>query len=61
MENLPAKTPLLLQPSSFAGYAAIITVAAPFIEQAVGAGHLPGIVLALASGLVAVLKSEGVS
>jgi hypothetical protein len=51
----------LMQPSSFAGYSAILIVAAPFIEKALAVGTWPGALLALASGLVAILKSEGIS
>lgn len=54
-----AKSPLLFQPSSFAGYAVIIGIVAPYIEQALHSGTLPGILLALASAAVAVLKTEG--
>lgn len=51
----------LLEPSSFAVYALAITTGAPYVEHALSLTSWPGIVLAIASGLAAILKAEGVS
>jgi hypothetical protein len=51
----------LEEPSTWAGIGVIVTVAAPYIEEALKGGNLATAIVAILSGAIAVLKTENKS
>lgn len=48
----------LNEPSTWAGLGVIVTIAAPYIEEALKGGNLITAIIAVMSGAIAVLKAE---